>query len=74
MLLGFLGYTFGAVFAFLARQSRAEIIAISFETAIQNVGIPFIVLNITFPSPYSDMGIMPILGFFFCSTGTFFGN
>ena len=28
-----------------------------------------IVLNMTFPSPYSDMGIMPVMSFFFCSTG-----
>ena len=48
-----------------------QLIAIALETAIQNGGIAFIVLNMTFPSPYSDMGILPILSFFFCSTGPF---
>ena len=28
-----------------------------------------IVLNMTFPSPYSDMGLLPVMSFFFCSTG-----
>ena len=46
-------------------------IAIALETAIQNGGIAFIVLNMSFSSPYSDMGILPILSFFFCSTGPF---
>jgi hypothetical protein len=48
-----------------------QIIAISLETAIQNGGIAFIVLNMTFSSPYSDMGILPILSFFYFSTGPF---
>ena len=41
------------------------------ETAIQNGGIGVVVLNLTFPSPYSDMALMPILAFFFCSAGPF---
>merc|ERR1719153_1372976 len=69
VLLGFLGYTFGALFSLLARQGKAQIIAISLETAIQNGGIAFIVLNLTFESPFSDMGQLPILSFFFFSTG-----
>jgi len=68
-LLGFGGYIAGAGLAFICRMKRPQIIAISLETAIQNGGIAFIVLSLTFPSPYSDMGVMPILGFFFCSTG-----
>jgi len=68
-LLGFGGYMAGASLAFICRMSKSQIIAISLETAIQNGGIAFIVLTLTFPSPYSDMGVMPILGFFFCSTG-----
>jgi hypothetical protein len=47
----------------------AQIIAISLETAIQNGGIAFIVLSLTFPSPYSDMGLLPVLSFIFISTG-----
>ena len=68
-LLGVLGYIFGGLLSALAGHSRPQVIAISLETAIQNGGVAFIVLNLTFESPYSDMGIMPILSFFFFSTG-----
>jgi len=67
--LGFLGYVLGAVFATLVRQSRAQVIAISLETAIQNAAIGYVVLNLTFESPYSDMGVIPVLSFLFFSTG-----
>lgn len=67
--LGLLGYILGAVFATIARQSRAQVIAISLETAIQNAAIGFVVLNLTFESPYSDMGVIPVLSFLFFSTG-----
>jgi len=67
--LGLLGYILGAVLATIARQSRAQVIAISLETAIQNAAIGFVVLNLTFESPYSDMGIIPVLSFIFFSTG-----
>ena len=49
--------------------SSAQIVAISLETAIQNGGIAFVVLGLTFESPISDMANMPIIAFFFCSTG-----
>lgn len=68
-LLGVCGYTVGAGLAYIFRMGKPQIIAISLETAIQNGGIAFIILNLTFPSPYREMGIMPILGFFFLSTG-----
>jgi len=67
--LGLLGYILGAVLATIARQSRAQVIAISLETAIQNAAIGFVVLNLTFESPYSDMGLIPVLSFIFFSTG-----
>ena len=51
-ILGALGYLFGAVFAWICQQSRPQIVAISLETAIQNGGIAFVVMNLTFPSPY----------------------
>ena len=43
--------------------------AISLETAIQNGGIAFVVVNLTFESPYSDMATIPILSMFFFATG-----
>merc|ERR1711974_249406 len=69
--LGFLGYTFGATAAILTRMSRPQVIAVAIETAIQNGGIGVVVLDLTFPSPYSDMALLPILAFFFCSAGPF---
>jgi len=70
-MLGLCGYTLGGGAALIARMSRAEIIAVAIETAIQNGGIAVVVLNLTFPSPYSDMAVLPILAFFFCSAGPF---
>lgn len=51
------------------RAGRPQIIAISLETAIQNGGIAFIVLSLTFPSPVAEIGLLPVISFFFCSTG-----
>ena len=68
-LLGTIGYILGAGFAWICRQGKPQIIAISLETAIQNGGIAFVVLSLTFPSPYSEMGLFPVISFFFCSTG-----
>ena len=53
--LGALGYLFGAFFAWVCRQQRPQIVAISLETAIQNGGIAFVVMNLTFPSPYRSV-------------------
>lgn len=69
--LGFFGYTLGGGAALLARMERSQVIAVAIETAIQNGGIAVVVLNLTFPSPYSDMALLPILAFFFCSAGPF---
>jgi len=49
------GYVFGAFMAWVFRQNRAQIIAISIETAIQNPGITFMVLRLTLPQPESDI-------------------
>ena len=43
--------------------------AISLETAIQNGGIAFVVVNLTFDSPYLDMATIPILSRLFFATG-----
>ena len=51
------------------KQGRAQIVAISLETAIQNGGIAFVVVNLTFDSPYSDMATIPILSMLFFATG-----
>ena len=67
--LGAGGYICGALLAALVKQGRAQIVAISLETAIQNGGIAFVVVNLTFESPYSDMATIPILSMFFFATG-----
>ena len=67
-LVGNLGYVFGAGLAAICRQKKPQIIAISLETALQNGGIAFVVMNLTFSSPYSDVGCLPVIGYFMCST------
>ena len=67
-LMGTLGYIFGATLAFLCCQSKQKIIAISIETALQNFGIAFVALNLTFESPYSDLAVLPIIGYYLCAT------
>ena len=62
-LLACLGLTFGATLAAACKQSRSQIIAISIETAVQNVKIALFVLNVTFISPFSDMAMLPVLGY-----------
>jgi len=69
--LGFCGYTLGGGAALLVGMDKPQVIAVAIETAIQNGGIAVVVLNLTFPSPYSDMALLPILAFFFCSAGPF---
>merc|ERR1712080_382706 len=69
--LGFLGYFTGGSLAIMAGMTRPQVIAVAIETAIQNGGIALVVLSLTFPSPYSDMGLVQILAFWFCSAGPF---
>ena len=66
--MGSLGYAFGAGAAKLFRQDTSQVIAISIETALQNFGIAFVVLHLTFDSPYSELGVLPIIGYYICST------
>ena len=68
-LLGLCGYLFGAGMGLIARQGKAQVIAISLETAMQNGIIAFVVVSMVFPSPASDIGLLPIIAFFLTSTG-----
>ena len=43
--------------------------AISLETAIQNTGMAYFILSLSFPSPLAEIGLVPVISFFFCSTG-----
>jgi sodium/bile acid cotransporter 3/5 len=69
LLVGALGYLSGAGLAWICRQGRPQIIAISLETAIQNAGIAYLILSLSFPSPTSEIALIPVISFFFCSTG-----
>ncbi|BHF82929.1 hypothetical protein SprV_0802606900 [Sparganum proliferum] len=49
------------LFAYLFRRSRAEILTIAIETAIQNIGIAILVLIYSMPQPEGDIGaVMPL--------------
>ncbi|GFQ86432.1 p3 protein [Trichonephila clavata] len=45
------GYTFGALMSWLCRLERAQIVAISIETAFQNPAVAFVLLLLTLPQP-----------------------
>jgi len=69
--LGFSGYICGGLAAYLARMPREQIIAVAIETATQNGGVPFTIIGLSFPSPYSDMATLPILAYYTVSGGNF---
>lgn len=59
------GYAFGAIAAWLFRQGKPQIIAISIETAIQNPGVTFTILRLTLPQPDADMStVAPVAQIF----------
>ena len=53
----------------LSSSGRPQIVAISLETAIQNTGMAYFILSLSFPSPLAEIGLVPVISFFFCSTG-----
>jgi predicted Na+-dependent transporter len=67
-LMGTLVYVFGAGLEIVCLLKRAQIIAISLETALQNGAIALVVMNVTFVSPYAEIGLLPIAGYVICST------
>lgn len=58
-------YLTGALLAFFAGLTKPQIIAVSIETAIQNPGIAFVLLQTTLPQPESDLSAIPIIGVLF---------
>ena len=52
------GFIFGATFAWITRLNRAQIIAVSLETAMQNGNIAFVLLKMSLPKPYSDIAAL----------------
>lgn len=66
------GFLFGAVFAWVARLSRPQIIAVSLETAMQNANIAFVLLKTTLPTPYSDIAALPAVAQIIMTTSILF--
>ncbi|GIX81473.1 p3 protein [Caerostris darwini] len=55
------GYCFGALVSWLFRLERAQIIAISIETAFQNPAVAFVLLLLTLPQPGADLSSVPVV-------------
>ncbi|GFY49283.1 p3 protein [Trichonephila inaurata madagascariensis] len=55
------GYTFGALMSWLCRLERAQIVAISIETAFQNPAVAFVLLLLTLPQPDADLSSVPVV-------------
>ena len=64
-LLACLGLSFGAILATVCKLNKSQIIAISIETAVQNIKIAVFILNVTFISPFCDMAMLPFYGYFY---------
>jgi sodium/bile acid cotransporter 3/5 len=58
-LAPYLGFAFGALVAFVMRQSHKNILTIAIETGIQNTGIAIVLLKVSLPPPDSDISITP---------------
>ncbi|KRY38089.1 Ileal sodium/bile acid cotransporter [Trichinella spiralis] len=57
-----LGFMTGFVLAWLLKQPRENIVAISLETGIQNTGIAIVLLQLSFPKPDSEIAsVMPVI-------------
>ena len=43
--------------------------AISLETAMQNVNLPYMMLNLSFPSPFIEISLMSVVSYYIFSIG-----
>lgn len=66
------GFLFGALFAWITRLGRPQIIAVSLETAMQNANIAFVLLKTTLPTPYSDIAALPAIAQIIMTTSILF--
>ena len=55
------GYVLGAITAALFGLNRNQIVAVSIETALQNPGIAFVLLQLSLKQPDSDLAAIPIV-------------
>jgi predicted Na+-dependent transporter len=70
-LLPYLGFIFGALFAWICRLNWAHIKTIGIEAGIQNVGIAFMIIYYSFPQPYATKAIVVPLVVAFLTTKPF---
>ena len=56
------GYFTGAVMAMIFGLGRRQVIAVSIETALQNPGIAFVLLQLSLDQPEADLAAIPIMG------------
>jgi len=69
ILLSLAGFTVGALSAVAGRLNKAQIIAVSIETAIQNPSAAFLIMQTTIGSPYSDIGSLSVISYIACAKG-----
>ena len=67
--LGGSGYFIGIIVSLILGLNKAQVIALSVETAIQNAGIANMVIQSNIPSPYGDMALLPVFGYIFTASG-----
>lgn len=54
-MLPYIGFVIGGLVAWAFRQPRERVITISLETGMQNIGIAFLLLLVSFPPPIGDI-------------------
>ena len=67
--LGGSGYIIGILVSLSLGLNKAQVIALSVETAIQNAGIANMVIQSNIPSPYGDMALLPVSRHIFTASG-----
>jgi len=70
-LLPYLGFVFGALFAWICRLDWIYVKTIGIEAGIQNVGIAFMIILYSFPQPYATKAIVVPLVVAFLTTKPF---
>lgn len=55
------GYVLGAVVAVFFGLGRPQVVAVSIETALQNPGVAFVLLQLSLKQPDSDLAAIPIV-------------
>jgi len=57
-LLPYIGFLLSGVVAFILRQPPPRILTIAIETAIQNTGLPIILMKFSLPQPDADLAVV----------------